>query len=169
MASTSYDNTIKLFSCVNSAGALISPTNWAAPHVIRHNTTTGRWVTVFKARFAPRDAALAVGDMNRPIAIFNLPSLAAAPSNGAAAAAAAAGTSAAAAAASPAASRAAASSSPVGFAKGVGVAAPVPAPVLSLKHPEFVTSIPAAIAWHPTRVQVAGCTSSGRLYVYGRG
>jgi hypothetical protein len=159
MASTSYDNTIKLFSCVNSAGALISPTNWAAPHIIHHNNTTGRWVTVFKSRFSPRDAALAIGNMSRPIDIFNLPPIAAAPSNGTAAAAAGAGATAA----------AGASESRVGFAKGVGVAAPVPAPVLSLKHPEFVTSIPAAIAWHPTRVQVAGCTSSGRLYVYGRG
>jgi len=166
MASTSYDDTVKLFSCVSASGELLSPSRWAAPHILRHNNHTGRWVTVFKAKFAPRDAALAIGNMDRPIDVFNLP----APAGAAAAAAANGRGASAAAAAAASASSASAAESSVGFSKsGSCLPAPVPAPVIFLKHPEFVTSIPAAVAWNPSRVQVAGCTSSGRLYVYGRG
>ena len=53
MASTSYDNTIRVHSCVNVAGELLSPDVWSAPHILKHNNHTRRWVTNFRAVFAP--------------------------------------------------------------------------------------------------------------------
>lgn len=117
---------------------------------------------------------ISAGNMNRPIDVWTFPNGGPAAKAGVAAASASSASAAAAASSSAtknsnkAANGTGNSNSSASFSTaGPGAPSPNPAPLLSFMHAEFVTSIPAAVAWHPTRVQIAGCTGSGRLYVFG--
>jgi hypothetical protein len=50
-------------------------------------------------------------------------------------------------------------------AQGTPMMAPSPT-LHSLSNAELLTSIPAAVAFHPSQIQVAGATASGRLIVF---
>ena len=133
LVSTSYDSTLKLWCCTNSSGSILSADRWRPPTILKHDNVTGRWVTGFRAVFAPHDYAIGIGNMHRSIDVIQLNK-----------------------------SNSAASSS----------SQPQPPPTegatLMLHNSEWVTTIPATVAWHPSIVQLVGCTGSGRLYVYGQ-
>lgn len=79
VATTSYDDTIKIYDFGSRAGG------WAAgqelgeeemepAHVVRHNNQTGRWVTILKPKWQmrPRDGIqkFVIGNMNRFVDVF---------------------------------------------------------------------------------------------------
>lgn len=119
----------------------------------------GRWVSRFRAVFAPHEVALAIGDMKRSIDILPLTAMGGGKATAPAAAAAAASSSS---------KKGKGDASSSSSSSSAPLAPPTSNSLLKLHDAEFVTTIPAAVAWHPTKVQVVGCTGSGRIYVYGQ-
>ncbi|OBT53030.1 hypothetical protein VE04_07123 [Pseudogymnoascus sp. 24MN13] len=78
VATSSYDDTIKIHSCTKAKtwgiGHTISEEDMEPSAVIRHNNQTGRWVTILKAQWQQRPddgiAKFVIGNMNRFVDIY---------------------------------------------------------------------------------------------------
>ncbi|PHH52001.1 DNA damage-binding protein CMR1 [Ceratocystis fimbriata CBS 114723] len=79
IATSSYDDTIKIYDFSQSCGAwkpgaALSTEALEPTHIIRHNNQTGRWVTILKPQWqrTPRDGIqkMVVGNMNRFVDVF---------------------------------------------------------------------------------------------------
>ena len=113
---------------------------WADCTRIRHNNQTGRWVTLFKAKWTMTDDAFLIGNMNRQVDLFAWERQGEAEGGG--------------------------KGRSEGKAAGAGVVS-VGVPQLYGMTSSELTAIPSAVAIHPSNEYFIGATASSYAYLWG--
>ncbi|MCJ1296984.1 hypothetical protein MMC34_008553 [Xylographa carneopallida] len=135
LLSTCIDDYVRVW---NVAGEDVQA--WPDVTRIRHNNQTGRWVTLFKAKWTMTDDAFLIGNMSRQVDLYAWDGTASGGGGGGA----------------------------KGKGKGASVeAVSVPAPEHHAMTSSELTAIPSAVAIHPTNEYFVGATASSYAYLWG--